>query len=132
MTRKEATRINRLLNTLSNLGISYEDGEKLRRVSNQLRSWYEKECGIEGGCIERDEDTDKPYWLNSNTGKRWAIGDREKGAKRRLAAIMAKYPDLTTYLQSDPRGAALYILRPQDIIPGEDLSTYYSRGICVY
>jgi hypothetical protein len=42
-------------------------------------------------------------------------------------------PDkLTAYIQGDPRGAALYILRPGDVPEGESADAYYSRGICVY
>jgi len=39
---------------------------------------------------------------------------------------------LAYYIQTDPRGAALYILRPGDVPPGEDPAAYYSKGICVY
>ncbi len=40
--------------------------------------------------------------------------DREKGARKRLAAIMARYPGFAAYVQTDPRGASLYVLRPGD------------------
>jgi hypothetical protein len=60
------------------------------------------------------------------------IADREAGAKKRLAAILARYPALSSYVQTDPRGAALYILRAGDVPQGEDAGAYYSRGICVY
>lgn len=36
------------------------------------------------------------------------------------------------YLQTDPRGASLYIIRPGDIQAGDDVSAYYTRGLCVY
>lgn len=39
---------------------------------------------------------------------------------------------LMFYVQTDPRGAALYILRPGDVPDGGDPSAYYSRGICIY
>lgn len=39
---------------------------------------------------------------------------------------------ITYYLQTDPRGAALYILRPGDVPEGKDVDAYYNRGICVY
>lgn len=77
------------------------------------------------------------------------VADRETGARRRLAAIVAARNErdavakatgdvldrrgaLTTYIQSDPRGAALYILRPGDVPEGQDAGSYYTRGICVY
>jgi hypothetical protein len=58
--------------------------------------------------------------------------DRERGALKRLAAIMSRYPDLSYYVQGDPRGAALYILKPGDVPAGQDVSSYYSRGVAVY
>lgn len=64
--------------------------------------------------------------------KRYPIRDMEAGAKRRLNIIMAGHPELTAYVQGDPRGAALYILRPGDVPAGERADGYYSRGICVY
>lgn len=61
------------------------------------------------------------------------IPDRERGAQRRLQAIMARYPALTCYLQTDPRGVALYILRKADIPEGADVSSLYSsHGVAVY
>lgn len=35
-------------------------------------------------------------------------------------------------VQTDPRGAALYILRPGDVSDGADVSSCYTRGICIY
>ena len=63
---------------------------------------------------------------------------RETGARRRLAAILARRNErvgdspLDAYIQTDPRGAALYLLRPGDIPRGERAESYYTRGICVY
>ena len=36
------------------------------------------------------------------------------------------------YIQTDPRGAALYILRLGDVPAGKDDASYYTNGICVY
>ena len=122
----------RCLLPLFNLGISREDAFTLRRISMTLHRWHELECGTGHGCIERDEETGKTYWRNAMTGKRWKTPDRETGAKKRLAAIIAKYPTLSTYIQTDPRGAALYILRPGDVPEGNDVDCYYSHGLAVY
>lgn len=119
------------VSTLESLGISYEDATALRRISMTLRAWFEGECGTGNGCIERDETTGKAYWLNSTTMRRWPIPDRETGARKRLAAILAKYPTLSAYIQGDPRGASLYILRPGDVPEGCEADAYYSRGIVV-
>lgn len=120
---------------LERVGISYEDATALRRISMTLRRWFEMECGTDSGAIERDEKTDKPYWTYDagNNGKRGRtlIADREKGALARLATIMARYPTLGHYIQGDPRGASLYILRPGDIPAGQSADSCYSRGIVV-
>lgn len=119
------------IQTLEKLDISYEDAVQLRRISMTLHRWHELECGTEYGCIERDETTGKTYWLNSMSRRRSPVADRETGAKRRLAKLMAKYPTLGFYIQGDPRGTALYILRPGDVPEGKDADAYYSRGIPV-
>ena len=65
------------------------------------------------------------------SGKAWRIPDRETGARKRLDAIMAKHTPLSAYVQTDPRGAALYILRPGDVPVGADPDAYYNRGVCI-
>ena len=58
--------------------------------------------------------------------RRGPIADRERGALKRLKAIMARYPGFEAYVQTDPRGASLYIL------PAGITADNYSRGIAVY
>ena len=151
MNRFERERLTRQENALLTLGFTQDERTKLRRISNTLRRWYELECGDECGFIDRDEETDQPYYHRVNLSyldpydprATWRIADRENGAKLRLNAIIADrnaracvngvcVNPLTSYLQTDPRGAALYILRPGDVPAGADPSCYYSRGICVY
>ena len=148
MTKQEAVRQTAQENTLIDLGFTRDEAEALRRISIRLHSWYERECGNGNGAIERDETTDKPYWYNPNTGTRYPIRDMERGAERRLKAIIAARNDraigaaladerdgqytVSAYLQTDPRGAALYILRPGDVPDGADVQGYYNRGICIY
>lgn len=121
-----------MLSCLTRAGITYDDALALRRIAMALHNWHEKECGDDYGCIERDEVTGRPYWLNSRTMRRTPIADRETGSLKRLNSLMAKYPTLSAYVQGDPRGAALYILRPGDVPEGEDVDSYYSRGLPVY
>ena len=140
MNRREAERLTIQNDTLRALGFTRDEAEALRRISMTLRRWHELECGTDGGCIERDEDG-KAYWLNSHSMRRTKVADRESGALKRLAAILNarlyRQPvidgahDLDAYIQTDPRGAALYIIRPGDVPEGADVSAYYSRGICV-
>lgn len=147
MTKSEKLRITAQENNLINLGFTSYEAEKLRRISMTLRRWHELECGVDNGCIERDEKTDRPLWRNSYSGRLSPIADREKGAKKRLGHILGlrntrewvragthsvKEIAINAYIQTDPRGAALYLLRPNDIPDGKDANAYYSRGICVY
>ena len=148
MGKIEAMRIAHQQQVLESLGFTQDEAQALRRISMTLHRWHEMECGIDGGCVERDEETGKAYWHHSNTGRRFPIADRETGALKRLAAIIgqrngrpaivagrlnaAPAGQVSFYVQSDPRGAALYILRPGDVPEGADVNGYYSRGICVY
>ena len=119
------------IKTLQALGIDYYDARALRRISRILRRWYELECGTAWGHIVRNENTGKPMFYNArarqtnNVPEGTIIPDRERGALKRLGNIMVKYPDLKPYVQTDPRGASLYILRPNDVPEGKDASTYY-------
>lgn len=122
---------NNCISQLIRAGISYDDAAALRRISMTLHRWHELECGDGNGCIERDEKTQKTYWLSSHTMRRSPVADRETGARKRLAAILSRYPSLSAYVQTDPRGAARYILRPGDVPEGADVRAYYSRGLAV-
>ena len=142
MTKKEAIRQNHQESVLCNLGFTLAEAAQLRRISLTLHRWSEHECN---GVIERNEDDgNRPYWSNPNTGKHYVcrVPDREAGALRRLEKIVARRNRevvapfagsmLTYYVQGDPRGASLYILRPGDVPEGKDAGGYYNRGICVY
>jgi hypothetical protein len=143
-SKKDILDTEEMLRRLERLGISRADAEALRRISMTLHRWHELECGTGEGQVTRsverdgDEPDSKPYMrvqyptANGYVDRRWAVADREAGARKRLAAIMAKYPTLQAYIQGDPRGCALYILRPGDVPEGEDVSAYYSRGVAVY
>jgi hypothetical protein len=97
----------RVTQSLNALGIDYESAQSLRRIAMTLRNWFELECGTDRGCIERDEDGDgKPYFRYAAFNHpihQYPIADREAGARKRLAAIMSRYPDLIHYIQGDPR-----------------------------
>ncbi len=156
MTRKEAVRINAQEHSLCTLGFTPAEAESLRRISMTLHRWSEHECN---GVIERNEDDgNRPYWSSPNTGRHYVcrVPDREAGALKRLQTIVdnrnhralmalaaAGMPietaqelngrsAITSYVQGDPRGGTLYILRPGDVPEGEDASGFYNRGICVY
>ena len=151
MNKRERERLTAQENTLMTLGFTIDEAAALRRISMTLRRWHELECGIDAGCIERDDATGKPYWVAQyrDGTRRWPVPDRERGALRRLGRIMRdanerrfvgdaasmlapNCDDLTHYVQPDPRGAALYILRPGDVPPGSKAESCYTNGICVY
>lgn len=128
------------IDRLRAIGIEYSDACALRRIAMTLHRWHELECGDGYGCIERDEKTGVPYWYNANSRylapndprAYTRIADRETGALKRMAKIMARYPTLQSYVQGDPRGASLYILKPGDVPDGASVDSYYSRGVAVY
>ena len=157
MNKRDYERLTQQTRQLRALGFTRDESEQLRRISMTLRRWHERECGTDNGCIERDAETSKTYWLDSYSGRRYATPDRETGAKKRLSAIIARRNAritdehskdaelnihatcnaktsgiVSSYIQGDPRGAALYIIRQGDVPAGEDVGAYYSRGICVY
>lgn len=130
MTKKQAEQMNYWLSTMARLGIDSCDAWALRRIEMTLHRWAEHECN---GNIQREGDNGdgKPRWHSGyGNGKGYPIPDREKGALKRLGKIMAQYPALVAFHQGDPRGCALYILRREQIKPGEDISAIYSRGCC--
>ena len=65
------------------------------------------------------------------SGRRWPTPDREKGALARLNTILARHAPLRAWIQGDPRGVALYIIRPGDVPAGKSDDAYYSRGLAV-
>ncbi len=131
MTKREARDLFDQENRLVALGISRDDVATLHRISMTLRRWFELECGSNHGCIERDEQTNRPYWHENIYGGRFPVPDRETGARKRLAAIMAKYPTLTAYVQGDPRGCSLYILTAEHLAGGHDINSIYNRGVAI-
>lgn len=137
MTKTEYERRKYLTKVLVSLGFLESDTDKLMRDSNVLRRWYARECGDSTGCISRDENTGKPYWLNSNSGKRYRVRDLESGALKRISEIFDSRnrnhrTPVFFSIQTDPRGAAIWVVRSQDMLPGHSIDECYSRGIPIY
>jgi hypothetical protein len=95
--------------------INHEDAWELRRISMTLHRWHELECGDSNDyaswCITRGhkangefthDDNGKPFverHVHSENKARYeSIPDREKGALKRLAKIMARYPGFQAYV----------------------------------
>jgi hypothetical protein len=133
-----------LIARLTKLGLSESEIITLRRCEMTLQRWFEYECGTGDDritrSIERDENGEgKPFMrvqYATSTGwhdSKYPIADREAGARKRIAKIMKAHSRrLVAYIQGDPRGCALYILRKgNDIKRGEDINSIYSRGFAV-
>ena len=140
MTKKQAEAFTYWLDRMARLGFSQDDAEALRRIEMTLHRWHEQECGdsneYNSWAIERDENGEGPPYMvtHPNVGKtrRELIPDREKGAWRRLAVIMERYPKFISFIQTDPRGGSLYVVPRKDV--GQDGTSgaidcvYSSRG----
>lgn len=138
MTKRQAENYSRLTDTLARLGFDYAEREALIRIERTLARWGELECGNGNDHaswgIERDEATGKPFMVTRpHTGKsyRRAIPDREAGALKRLAKLMASRPHLLAYHQGDPRGCCLYVVPADAVRPGESLDAVYTRGVAI-
>jgi hypothetical protein len=145
-SQKDIGQTHDMLQRLQNAGIDRDDAWALRRISMTLHRWHELECGTDSSCIVRGKwDKESATFIYDDNGAphfEYAGGsgrarysktrDDERGALKRLAGIMARYPTLTSYVQTDPRGAALYILRPGDVREGASVDSCYINGIAVY
>ena len=136
----KAQRVEQLRLRLEKYGIiNGSDVRQLKSIERALHNWREKLCGTEAGHVEQDERTGKWWFVSSRQivragltySVKWEVRDMETGARKRLAALMAKYPTLVAYHQPDPRGCALYVLRKSDIAPDERIDSIYYRGIAV-
>lgn len=137
MTKRQ--RQARFLEMMLGLGFTADECETLLKAERALQRWAEAECGTgtdtRSEMIERDEATGKPfrrvqYSYNGQWREnRYPVRDMEAAALRRVAAIAAAHPGISFYHQGDPRGCALYLIRPGDVPAGEDVNAYYSRGI---
>ena len=130
MTKQQTERYMRLRLSLGSLGFTASQIEALLRCSRTLSTWAAHECN---GEIQREgeDGTGRPYWYNTNTGNRMGpTADREAGALRR-AKVICEAHGVTFYHQTDPRGCALWVLRPGDVPEGKAADAYYTRGIAV-
>lgn len=119
---------------LTGAGLSFDDAKVLRSIAMTLHRWHEKERGSEHGGIERDEVTGKVSWVCTRTGARTPARDMETMALKRLGAVMERNPAYRHYVQTDPRGPALYIVPPEtlEFFAGARIAAIYHYGIGVY
>ena len=107
--------------------------ESLYKIERTLHRWHELECGADGGCIEQDETTGK-WTLRREIGSKEytrPIADREKGALRRLVNLLEPFKDrAAAFVQSDPRGAALYLYDPRKFTT-QHIDNNSADAICI-
>lgn len=120
--------------------VSDKDAWALCRIGKTLRTWYARHSDCRYGYdddgrrghIERDEETQVPYWVCAFSGERlWQMRDLERGALKQLDKIMARYPHLVVHLESDPRKAAIYILRKAELIEELPIASYCHMGLAI-
>lgn len=124
---------------LGALGFTYDEAVTLRRIEMTLNRWAGQECGDSNDraswSIERDETSGKPFrcvhYHNRDKADRYPIADREAGALRRLRVILARHPGFAFYQQTDPRGCALYLIRPGDVPEGASVDSCYTNGLAI-
>lgn len=131
LTQRKSMRNVNLFRALNSAGISDIDIFGLLRIEKTLGRWAERECNGELDRDEKDNKTYRVYYSQIGDARRYRVADKETGALKRLRRIMSSYPTLQWYHQTDPRGCALYIIRPGDVPAGADMGSYYSRGIAV-
>lgn len=142
VSKAEKLRLQDQHDRLRSMGFGDLEIKALRRISQTLQRWHEYEnYGFGSRTLERDGETGKPYLVSRHRKIRQSIPDREGGAKKRLAKIMGDfnmrredigYEPFSCFINTDPRGVALYILRPGDIPEGESVHAYYGRGIPIF
>jgi len=138
MNKKTAQRYAHLVNSLALLGFTMDETDRLLKIERTLHRWHELECGSGNDYgttwhVEREETTKKPFmvmYFRGGQKSRRSYPDKEKGALRRLSEIL-KGKNVTAYQQGDPRGCALYLVRPGDVPEGESVDSFYSREIAL-
>lgn len=141
-TNAKKQRMARFFDTMSRLGFTFQETEQLLKAERALQRWHELECGTGNDrvtvSVERDEESGKPFrrvqymgaggkWID----RREPCRDTEKAARKRIDSVLSGKSGLSAFIQGDPRGCALYILRDGDIPEGAGPCAYYSRGIPV-
>jgi hypothetical protein len=131
-TESKTLRTLRLAQSLAHFKLSPEEIAKLLRVEKKLRRWHELQCGVEAGHVEEigGEGSGKWEFVNRH-GYRSPIRDAGKQAEKALNAFTDENSDLFIYVQPDPRGCALYLLKKSQVESGEELSAVYMRGVAI-
>lgn len=112
------------------INVSENDAAILRLAEKTLHRWHEGECGNSDNykSWNIEERDDGSAWMNIHpySGKSYSyrIPNRAKGARARVAEL-CKREGLFFFVQTDPRGCALYVAKE----PLTDMN-YSSVGVC--
>jgi hypothetical protein len=137
-TKKQQTA--RFFDLMSENGFTYDEAKSLLKCERALRKWGELECGTgdrnRSVHVFRDESGKPFYRVQFYAGGQWRESvqpkrDTEKAALAKVEAIMAGKTGFRAHHQTDPRGCALYIIRPGDIEAGGNVRALYNRGIAL-
>lgn len=134
MNRKD-----QVIHSLAMLGVTLDDALTLRRAAMILDRWHEQECGDSNNyaswAIEWDDAGEVPYravYPHNGKAYRTRIRNTYTPARGRIEAIMARYPELVAYIQGDPRGPALRIMRKADMRgkPLDEIAPWAGVAVC--
>ncbi len=96
------------------INLSEHDASVLRRAELTLHRWHEQECGDSNDYLSWDieERDDGTAWRNvhphSGKSRSERIPNRAAGARKRIAEVCQR-EGLFYFIQTDPRGCALYV-----------------------
>lgn len=134
MNRHEAMRQTIQSDNLRRLGLTYDDAQQLRRISLTLQHWGERCCNED--IQTRDDGSAWVTYHGANCASgctSYRIPNREAGALRRLDAIMKPHARrLTYYHQTDPHGAALYIVERKRLAEYTERNPTHAGLDCCY
>lgn len=109
---------------IARLGLTPDETAEIMAISRALRRIGERHCN--------------GYWDEAGEAR----DERAEARKLKRAAEIAEAHGLKVYHQGDPRGCALYLYRPEDLVsynarngmrdPVEIDSVYNSVGVPVY
>lgn len=131
-TESKTLRTLRLAQSLECFKLLPDDIAKLLRIEKKLRRWHELQCGADAGHVEEVGEEGSGNWEFVNRhGHRSPIRNATEQARKTLNAFKTVDPDLLFYVQTDPRGCALYLLKKSQVESGEDVNAVYSRGVAI-
>lgn len=115
---------------LEEVGFSFEEIMELRRLSRCFRRFFERLRND----VYYSEDDGKYYRMCANSKIVTRYPDLKRRYLKKLRAVFANHPNLTYYIQQDPRGSSLYVIKKTDLeYRLDEMDQIYSTlGIPIY